>query len=403
MKIALYHNLPSGGARRAVYEIVKRLTARGHTVDEYCPQTADLSFLNLDGCVRRTEIIPLRLRGVSPVRIPLLTPYITAVRLLADLASLERVNRQAAVAINEGKYDVAFTHDCRFTQNPDVLRFLAVPSVHYCHHGARSRLPGPKEVSPSKGDLLKRLKGAYYYLPTHVYPYLRERRAAQNICRAHLVVTNSVFAREGLFRAYGVQSKVVYLGVDVERFRPLGLPRESFILSAGAVHYFKGYRFLISALGRLGEKHRPELVIAANSSDADERRIIESMAARMNVRLTIRRVQDDQEMLQLYNRAAAFVYTPIMEPWGLAIVEAMACGAPVVAVREGGIRESVLDGQTGLLVERDEADFADAVHKILTSSSLAQDLGRNAADYVRQHFTWERTVDRLEQLLDRAI
>ncbi len=53
MKFSLYHNLPSGGARRAVYEIVKALAARGHEIDEFCPETADLSVLPLRKVTRR--------------------------------------------------------------------------------------------------------------------------------------------------------------------------------------------------------------------------------------------------------------------------------------------------------------------------------------------------------------
>lgn len=246
---------------------------------------------------------------------------------------------------------------------------------------------------------LERLKVALYYLPTRYYPWLQERRAERNIRQADLVITNSAFAREGLYRAYGVESRVAYLGVDIERFRPLGLERERFVLSVGAVHYFKGYRFLVAALGQLPDVIRPPLVIAANSVEPAERQVIAGLAERLGVDLTIRQVVDDAEMVSLYNRAAAFIYAPIMEPWGLAAVEAMACGAPVVAVREGGVRESVLDGQTGLLADRDEAAFASALAEVLARPSLARELGRNAASYARQRYTWDRTVDRLEQLL----
>ena len=81
MNIALYHNLPSGGVRRAMVEMVKGLVVRGHTLDEYCPETADLTFLPLNGVVRRAVVLPFRPRGVARTRVPLLTPYITAARL----------------------------------------------------------------------------------------------------------------------------------------------------------------------------------------------------------------------------------------------------------------------------------------------------------------------------------
>ena len=66
MKIALYHNLPSGGARHAMVEMVKGLVVHGHTVDEYCPQAAAVPFLPLDSVVRCPAGFGASPGGVSP-------------------------------------------------------------------------------------------------------------------------------------------------------------------------------------------------------------------------------------------------------------------------------------------------------------------------------------------------
>jgi glycosyltransferase involved in cell wall biosynthesis len=251
--------------------------------------------------------------------------------------------------------------------------------------------------------MAERLKRAYYALPVRGYPWLRERRAAQNIREADRLLTNSRSAQNTLRAAYGIESRVCYLGVDTEKFRPLGVAREAFVLSVGAVHYFKGYRFLITALGQVPAALRPPLLIAANSESSDERAFLEALAKQHQVSLTIVRITDDESLVSLYNRAAAFVYTPIMEPWGLTVVEAMACGAPVVAVAEGGVRESISDGETGLLAPRDIAAFVAALARVLTDESLATQLGAAGVERVKQLFTWERTADNLEQHLLRVI
>ena len=175
------------------------------------------------------------------------------------------------------------------------------------------------------------------------------------------------------------------------------------MLSVGALHYHKGYRFLVNALGRLGKPVRPPVIIAANSEEPEERATVEALAQERGVALTIVRITDDDALVDLYNRAAAFVYTPIMEPWGLTAVEAMACGSPVVAVAEGGVRESVVDGETGLLVARDEAAFAAALGQVLSDHELSSKLGRGGANRARQVFTWEHTLDRLESSLSDSI
>ena len=193
-----------------------------------------------------------------------------------------------------------------------------------------------------------------------------------------------------------MKSHVCYLGVDVTRFRPLGLPREAFVLSVGAVHYHKGYRFLIQALAKLPEKQRPPLVIAANSVEPAELQVLQALATQLRVTLTVCSVSDEAEMAVLYNRAAAFVYCPIREPWGLAAVEAMACGTPVVAVGEGGVAESLVDGKTGLLTNRDAEAFATTLGRVLSDQGLAERLGMGGVARARAHLTWESTVDRLE-------
>lgn len=239
-----------------------------------------------------------------------------------------------------------------------------------------------------------------YYGPARRYfPRLRLRQAGQNLRAAREILTNSNFAAMELNQAFGIPAEVCYLGVDAACFRPMGLPRERFALSVGAVHPHKGYRFLIESLGRLPERRRPPLIIAANSSEPAELQAIRALAASKGVALTVRSVGNAAEIAALYNRAAVFVYCPIREPWGLAAVEAMACGTPIVAVAEGGVAESCVHGETGLLVERDEVAFADALNRVLTDPALGAQLGASGVVRVHARFTWERTAEEIEKHL----
>jgi len=66
------------------------------------------------------------------------------------------------------------------------------------------------------------------------------------------------------------------------------------------------------------------------------------------VDVTVKYQPSQQELVSLYSLAMALVYIFLMEPFGLVALEAMACGTPVIGVRESGIRESVIDGITGI-------------------------------------------------------
>lgn len=401
LKIAVYHNLPSGGARRAMVEMIKGLVARDHTVDEYCPQTADLSFLPLNGIVRRTVILPFHPLGVASKRVPFLTPYITSCRLVRDLSTSLNLGRHVARLVDHGDYDVVLSHDCQLVVVPDVLQFLHVPTVHYCHSAGGSILQSRIGDSPdiTRTTLFKR---AYYAPALRIYPWLRHRRTQHNLRSAQLILTNSSFAKATLFRSFGVESQVCYLGVDISRFRPMALQRHGYLLSVGAVHYHKGYQFLIKAISRLPVTRRPPLVIAANSVEHTELQAIHRLARELSVDLSVCHVSNDEELAALYNGAVAFVYSPLDEPWGLAAVEAMACGTVVVAVGQGGVAESVVDGESGFLTLRDTDAFAAALGRVLSDPELANRMGRAGTARARSHFTWSQSIDRLERHLCAA-
>ena len=105
MKIAIFHNLPSGGAKRAVYEWVQRL-AQEHTIDVYSLSTADHSFCDIRPFVSRHESYEF-----SPHEM-FQPPFgrLNQLQRWRDLGELERVNRKIAARINLGGYDVLFAN-----------------------------------------------------------------------------------------------------------------------------------------------------------------------------------------------------------------------------------------------------------------------------------------------------
>jgi glycosyltransferase involved in cell wall biosynthesis len=120
------------------------------------------------------------------------------------------------------------------------------------------------------------------------------------------------------------------------------------------------------------------------------------MAEKLSVKLVLHNNISDEELVNLYNSARLTVYSPIREPFGLVSLESMACGTPVVAVREGGVQEAVLHEQTGLTVERDPTMFAEAIQALLANPEMAASYGRNGREHVVQNWTWDRAVETLE-------
>jgi glycosyltransferase involved in cell wall biosynthesis len=95
------------------------------------------------------------------------------------------------------------------------------------------------------------------------------------------------------------------------------------------------------------------------------------------------------------------LYAPHLEPFGLAPLEAGACGTPVVGIPEGGVRETVIHDLNGLLAEPESQSIAAAIEKLLDEPSLAHRYGQQAIEHVNRHWTVEASIDRLEEQLLR--
>ena len=110
-----------------------------------------------------------------------------------------------------------------------------------------------------------------------------------------------------------------------------------------------------------------------------------------------------EELVETLNRAHLFLNASPKEGWGLTVVEANACGVPVVASRRPGLQDSVLDGKTGLLVEYgDHEAFASASLGLLNNRERWQSMSEEGLRWA-QSMTWERTAREMEEIFLREI
>ena len=399
LRIAIYHDLSSGGAKRTLFEIVKRLGERHH-LDMYNLSCSDHDFCDIRRFGAETHTysfnpLPQFQRPLGRVDF--------AARLL-DLLRLDRIQRRIAADIDRRRYDVVHLHPCQFARTPTLLHFLQTPSVYYSHEPLRAGHYEPVIARPYRSPR-RRVRLLLDRLDPLAKAYRRRLESIDRRCtrRATSVLTNSYFTREALYRFYGVNARVCYHGVDSETFRPLGLPRDGFVLSVGALTPAKGFDLIIQSLGLVPAGTRPPLTIVSNYQVHDELAYLRDLAKQSGVSAEFRTMVSNEELVRLYNTALMTVYAPILEPFGLVPLESMACGTPVVAVREGGVRESVVDGHTGLLTDRDPERFARAVKMLLEDTALATRLGQQGRAYVAQEWNWDRSVRQIEAaLIDAA-
>ena len=389
MKIAVFHNLSSGGAKRSLHGFVKHLAAQKHQIELFIPSTADESFLNLRHLVCQTTVIPVQRTVAGTLRS---TRYLLPIRF--SPADLRRAQERLANTINSKDFDVVLVEQDRFTMSPFLLKFLSRPHVYYCQQPSRlgetirEKLYFPDHL---RMTAQQRLRHRWHKYLAKKIPQMDQENASS----AKYIITNSDFTRQAIQKLYNRNASVSYLGVDTDIFRHTGPPRGDYVLSVGSFEPLKGYEFLVRVLARLPQAQRPPLIIIANAGDPSYVNAVKRLAEQNKVRLELHSMVDDNQLVRYYNEARLFLYAPYLEPFGLAVLEAMACGTPVVTVKEGGIRESVVENQTGLLADRDEEEFSNAVLKLLQDPTLAETLAKNAQEAISNFWTFRHATQRL--------
>lgn len=398
MKIAVYHNLPSGGAKRALYEWLKRLSET-HLLDVYTLSSADHDFCDIRPFARHHVIFPF-----IPHR-SFEAPWgrLNRWQRWRDLHALAQLDRRIAEAIHQLDYDVVFINPCIYRFIPVLSQFLNIPSVYYLHEPF-----GPTFVRNFERPYLKR-ENRWRTLSRGIDPFYQlytrrlEHDRQQSLRQTTRVLANSQFTHKEMQQAYGIDAAVCSYGVNTQDFYPdLDVKKNGKVLSVGALTPRKGFDFLVKSLGHVAQADRPALTLACNAVHPQEHAYVTALARTHGVTLHLLERLETKALCRAYNQASLCVYAPVAEPFGLVPLEAMACGTPVVGVREGGVRESVIDGVTGLLVERDPEAFAEAVIRILSDEQLAARYGTQGRSMVMEQWTWETSTRRLEEHLNEV-
>jgi len=394
MNLAIYHNLPSGGGKRALFEMTRRLADR-HKIDVYTLSTADHEFCDLRPHCRRHVILPF---DPLPLATSPLGRFNQGIRSV-DLLRLCALQRIIAAQIDAAHYDVVFVHNCQYGQSPSLLQYLRTPSVYYCQEPPRLVYEPSVDRPYRRLTKLQKMGNAFDPFPG-LYRRTLKDLDRRNTRAASRVLVNSAYSRESLYRVYGLFAEVCYLGVDTLRFRPISVAKTDMVVSVGALVPSKGFDFLLQSLGQSKTQPRPGLVIVSNYVDAQELSYLEIMARKLSISTKFLHGISDERLVELYNQARLTLYAPIMEPFGFVSIESMACGTPVVAVREGGVRETITHGATGLLTERDPTEFAAAIDKLYVDSHLASEYGARGVRWVNEAWTWDTTLNRLVRHLE---
>lgn len=381
-KIAFYHNLRNGGALKTVIEFASRLKNE-YQIDLYTVKTN--AFKNDENNVF-DNVYEYKLSFIDIIKGGKL------LRIQEDLNFFLRMRglqRRIAKSIDERGYEHVFvTHDV-FIQSPYILRFLKTKSVFYCQEPWRIYY----EFSFSSTNFLRLSFKKIYLLFSD---YFRKIVDTQNARSATMILSNSYSSNESIFRAYGKYPFVCHLGVDVKGdIRSKSRGNYAYVIGNLSPH--KGHKFVIDSLSLVDKKVRPLLYISTGGVDIDNSKNIISYGNDKGVKVKIFGRLKESEIMRLYANARVTICAAHLETLGLSAIESMACGTPVIAVREGGYRDMIKEGYNGLYIDRDEKELAIAVAKVFAEDFPIDEFSNNAVKSVYPYWSWEEATNRLKK------
>ncbi|MCF6407881.1 glycosyltransferase family 1 protein [Chitinophaga filiformis] len=311
----------------------------------------------------------------------------------------------------------------------DMLRFIQQEQVSY------ELIHANFFMSALVAMELKKELGIPFVVTFHALGHIRRIHQGDNdqfpreritieenaVKEASLIIAECPQDREDLMTYYNASAEkitIIPCGVNTDELYPinksvarsvLGLPYdEKVLLQLGRMVPRKGVDNVIMALAKVKCRNAKVrlLIVGGDADTAKELARLKQLAEdlKLSDKVYFLGQKSRNELKYYYTAADLFITTPWYEPFGITPLEAMACGTPVIGSNVGGIKYSVADGQTGVLVPpKDPEALARKITMLLQSPALLREMGNNALRRVNRLFTWELVARDMQKVYERVI
>ncbi|HIH49929.1 MAG: glycosyltransferase [Candidatus Micrarchaeaceae archaeon] len=252
----------------------------------------------------------------------------------------------------------------------------------YCHTPPRE-LYDPTVANLRKRPLREKI--LYSYL-SNVYRGM-EKKVVKKI---EAIATNSENTRTRIKKAFHAKATVINPGIDYKDFTNKGDKR--YFLYPSRIAEQKRQEYTIEAFERFARQNKGgnyKLVLAGSLSSrySDFEEYYNKLKAMKAKNVVFRLNPSNSELRNLYARCTAVLVSAINEDFGIVPLEGMASSKPVIAVNEGGFRETIVNGRTGFLVNS-PAKMAEQMRFITEHSSIAKQMGKEGRRRVEANYSW---------------
>ncbi|HUD10011.1 MAG TPA: glycosyltransferase family 4 protein [Patescibacteria group bacterium] len=360
MKIAVFHELHKGGARRGTNEFAHQLKKRGHTVDLFTVDNIIAEEKEFYNKINVYKFKPVIWKGHDWRK--------KLYKDTVELFKLFLLDRRIAKDINQRKYDLVYVAASQYIESPFILQFLKQPTFFYCNDPYYRII---YELELFHKDNLNFLKLRYEFLNRFIRKYLDR----WNIGKAKYIIAISEFSNQLFYNAYKRKGDVVCYGAYTSFFVPSKKEKNIDILFIGSADELDGYPLFKEIIKKMKYKVKSKVVLFEKEW------------------------LNDKELLDVYQRSKILIALAHKEPFGMVPLEAMSCGAIVVAVNEGGHKETIKNHETGFLIERDAVKFAKKIDWLLENPDIVRKMSRNARREMIKNWDWDKKGEELEKLL----
>jgi glycosyltransferase involved in cell wall biosynthesis len=221
-----------------------------------------------------------------------------------------------------------------------------------------------------------------------------------------ITVTNQV---KNLYTTWVNEEKIVVVpfGVDTDLFKPAQTteqPEEIEILYVGSLYALKGVPFLIQAIAYVRKnKTKANLTIVGEGSQKNAL-IALTKAFQIDKHVKFEGFVPNSDMPKYYNRCDIFCFPTLGEPFGKAVIEAMACRKPVIATKVGGNTEIIQDGVNGILVPPANSEaLAAEIIRLINDAQERRRIGGAAREAAINRFSWDKIGEKYHHLYSELL
>lgn len=271
---------------------------------------------------------------------------------------------------NFAEYDLVISSSNAYAHG--VLTGTDTKHICYCHSPMRYLWDWAHEYL--KENKISGLK--LRYIQNRLHKMRMWDKAASD--RPDLYIANSKNTQKRISKYYRLDSEVIYPPVDIDRFFVSNYSDDYFLI-VSTITPFKKIDLAVEAFNKLGEK----LVIVGDGVQRD------SLEKKAGKNITFTGFLPDVQVNEYLSKCRAFIF-PGEEDFGIAPVEAMACGKPIIAYGKGGLLESVIEGETGVFFDEPTAEsLVSAVQSFIKKEDSfdSQIIRKRAEEFGRKAFT----------------